>query len=83
MDIFYLHAPDHATPLEETLQGVQLLYEGQFHQGDTLLHLYRALCNYSLSNVLVPYFHFNVVDVSYRGKVQGAWLVQLCCLGSS
>jgi len=29
MDIFYLHAPDHNTPLEETLGGVQQLYEGK------------------------------------------------------
>ena len=29
MDIFYLHAPDHTVPLEETLGAVQQLYEGQ------------------------------------------------------
>ena len=29
MDIFYLHAPDHNTPLEETLGAVQQLYEGK------------------------------------------------------
>ncbi len=28
MDIFYLHAPDHKTPLEETLGAVQELYKG-------------------------------------------------------
>ena len=33
MDIFYLHVPDHVTPLEETLQAVQLLYEGQSYLG--------------------------------------------------
>ncbi|KAJ3081345.1 hypothetical protein HK102_002404, partial [Quaeritorhiza haematococci] len=27
VDIFYLHAPDHATPFEETLRAVQDLYE--------------------------------------------------------
>ena len=27
VDIFYLHAPDHGTPIEKTLRGVQDLYE--------------------------------------------------------
>ena len=27
VDLFYLHAPDKATPLEKTLRGVQDLYE--------------------------------------------------------
>ena len=29
VDIFYLHAPDHNTPLEETLGAVQELYKGK------------------------------------------------------
>ena len=28
VDIFYLHAPDHNTPIESTLSAVQKLYEG-------------------------------------------------------
>ncbi|KAI8143118.1 Aldo/keto reductase [Fennellomyces sp. T-0311] len=33
IDIFYLHAPDHTTPIEETLAGVQKLYEqGHFER---------------------------------------------------
>ena len=28
LDTFYLHAPDRKTPLEETLEAVQQLYEG-------------------------------------------------------
>ena len=28
LDIFYLHAPDHDTPIEETLSVVQELYKG-------------------------------------------------------
>ena len=28
MDVFYLHAPDHKNPIEETLEGVQQLYKG-------------------------------------------------------
>ena len=28
VDIFYLHAPDHNTPIEETLAAVQQLYTG-------------------------------------------------------
>ena len=28
VDLFYLHAPDHATPIEETLAGVNHLYGG-------------------------------------------------------
>ena len=28
VDILYLHAPDHNTPLEETLEAVQQLYTG-------------------------------------------------------
>ena len=28
VDIFYLHAPDHNTPLEETLGACQELYKG-------------------------------------------------------
>ena len=28
VDIFYIHAPDHNTPIEETLAAVQQLYEG-------------------------------------------------------
>lgn len=32
-DLFYLHAPDHDTPLMETLQAVhELKTEGLFHQ---------------------------------------------------
>ena len=27
VDIFYLHAPDHKTPIEETLEAVQQLYK--------------------------------------------------------
>ena len=30
VDILYLHAPDHNTPIEETLSAVQKLYEGTF-----------------------------------------------------
>ena len=30
VDIFYLHAPDHNTPLEETLAACQELYKGQY-----------------------------------------------------
>ena len=29
VDILYLHAPDHKTPIEETLQEVQKQYEGE------------------------------------------------------
>lgn len=29
VDLFYLHAPDHTTPIEETLRAVQDLYIGQ------------------------------------------------------
>lgn len=29
LDIFYLHAPDHNTPLEETLRAVNTLHQGQ------------------------------------------------------
>ena len=28
VDIFYLHAPDHTTPLEDTLQAVNTLHQG-------------------------------------------------------
>ena len=28
LDIFYLHAPDHNTPINETLSAVQKLYSG-------------------------------------------------------
>jgi aryl-alcohol dehydrogenase-like predicted oxidoreductase len=28
VDILYLHAPDHNTPIEETLEAVQQLYTG-------------------------------------------------------
>ena len=28
VDLFYLHAPDHTTPVEETLRAVQDLYTG-------------------------------------------------------
>ena len=28
VDIFYLHAPDHNTPIKETLSACQQLYEG-------------------------------------------------------
>ena len=28
VDILYLHAPDHNTPVEETLEAVQQLYTG-------------------------------------------------------
>jgi len=29
VDLFYLHAPDHNTPIEETLQAVNHLYKGK------------------------------------------------------
>ena len=29
VDILYLHAPDHNTPIEETLRACQQLYEGK------------------------------------------------------
>ena len=28
VDLFYLHAPDHNTPIEETLEAVNQLYKG-------------------------------------------------------
>ena len=28
VDLFYLHWPDHDTPIEDTLKGVQQLYQG-------------------------------------------------------
>ena len=28
VDLFYLHWPDHDTPIEETLKGVEQLYQG-------------------------------------------------------
>ena len=28
VDILYLHAPDHNTPIEETLSAIQKLYKG-------------------------------------------------------
>ena len=34
VDIFYLHWPDHNTPIEETLKGVD-----QLHKGFTLYHI--------------------------------------------
>ena len=30
VDLLYLHAPDHNTPLEETLAAVQELYKGAY-----------------------------------------------------
>ena len=30
VDILYLHAPDHNTPIEETLEAVQQLYTGTY-----------------------------------------------------
>ena len=29
VDILYLHAPDHKTPVEETLAAIQHVYEGE------------------------------------------------------
>jgi aryl-alcohol dehydrogenase-like predicted oxidoreductase len=40
VDIYYLHAPDPATPIEDTLSAIQQLYkEGKF----------KRVCNSSLS----------------------------------
>ena len=42
VDILYLHAPDHDTPIEETLKACQQLYEGvslTFAQGICMLVL--------------------------------------------
>ena len=33
VDLFYLHAPDHNTPIEETLQAVNHLYKGKYRTG--------------------------------------------------
>jgi aflatoxin B1 aldehyde reductase len=30
IDLFYLHAPDHNTPITETLKAVNDLYKGQY-----------------------------------------------------
>jgi aflatoxin B1 aldehyde reductase len=30
VEIFYLHAPDHKTPIEETLRAVDQLYKGNY-----------------------------------------------------
>ena len=30
VDLLYLHAPDHSTPIEETLAAVQELYKGVY-----------------------------------------------------
>lgn len=35
VDIFYLHAPDHNTSIEETLSACQALYEG--------MHIYKGV----------------------------------------
>lgn len=29
VDLLYLHAPDHSTPVEETLSAIQELYKGE------------------------------------------------------
>ena len=44
VDIFYLHAPDHETPIEETLEAVQQLYTGEgVGVGCDLVYVY--VCN--------------------------------------
>ena len=39
VDIFYLHWPDHNTPIEETLKGVD-----QLHKGFTLYYILQIRC---------------------------------------
>ena len=31
IDLFYLHTPDHQTPITETLKAVDVLYRGQLY----------------------------------------------------
>jgi len=33
VELFYLHAPDHNTPIEETLSAVNHLYKGKYRTG--------------------------------------------------
>jgi len=33
VELFYLHAPDHNTPIEETLSAVNHLYKGKHRTG--------------------------------------------------
>ena len=48
VDLFYLHAPDHNTPIEETLEAVNQLYKGKFiRQGIEMDHLREGMYTYS------------------------------------
>ena len=31
LDIYYIHAPDHNAPIEDTLESMQQLYEGKIY----------------------------------------------------
>lgn len=55
VDLFYLHAPDHNTPIEETLEAVNQLYkEGKFK--------YFGLSNYSSWEVAEVYYLCKMKD---------------------
>lgn len=40
VELFYLHAPDHKTPIEETLQAVNHLYKGKGVHLSGCVHLW-------------------------------------------
>jgi len=55
VDILYLHAPDHSTPIEETLRGINTLHrEGKF-------------CRFGLSN----YAAWQVADICHICRREG------------
>ena len=43
VELFYLHAPDHKTPIEETLRAVNHLYKGKNITVCSVLALYSVL----------------------------------------
>ena len=48
VDIFYLHAPDHNTPIEETLAACQQLYQGRVTLCDASINTWCSQVNYLL-----------------------------------
>ena len=53
VDLLYLHAPDHSTPVEETLGAIQELYKGVVHCLKMILKLIVSQSSWEVQRVWI------------------------------
>ena len=78
VDIFYLHAPDHATPFDVTLRAVQDLYEegtfGEFGMIVFFCPTFATGCDFSMRSTLLGlsnYAAWQVMQIWWICKTNG------------